>query len=249
MKHFISFTFFLCLSFSTSVSVSASEYIKEIIHANDLYEQKLYKEASQAYESLIHSGVNNGYLHYNLGNTYIRMGKSGLAILNYIHALKWIPRDENLQANLKFAIQQTQDKIEPPAPGTLGSIFFWVNDLNLGELVYLSMGINLVFWVTLALWMVFRSPTLQLARNALLCILLLSFLSIGVKLKNESSLKLGVVLVKRVEVKSGHVEDAVTLFQLNEGALVTVTDKHEDWIEVRLNNRRKGWVSRGSIGT
>jgi SH3-like domain-containing protein len=73
---------------------------------------------------------------------------------------------------------------------------------------------------------------------------LLSFFSIGVKLKNESDFKLGVVLVKSVEVKSGRAEDAVTLFQLHEGALVTVTDKYENWLEVRLNDEQKGWVKK-----
>jgi hypothetical protein len=64
------------------------------------------------------------------------MGKTGPAILNYIQAQKWIPRDENLAANLKFAIQQTQDKIEPPPLGTLNVLFFWVNDFNMNELLY-----------------------------------------------------------------------------------------------------------------
>ena len=57
------------------------------------------------------------------------------------------------------------------------------------------------------------------------------------------------VLAKRVEVKSGRAEDAVTLFQLHEGALVTVTDKYENWLEVRLNDEQKGWVPKISMGT
>ena len=203
-------------------------------------------ESAQAYEALIQKGVHNGYLFYNLGNTYIRIGNTGAAILNYIRAQKLIPRDENLEANLKFAIQQTQDKIEPPAPGTLSTLFFWSNDFNLNELIYLAIGLNFVFWVSLALWLYF--PSLKIIRNALFCFLLLSFFSIGVKLKSESDFKLAVVLAERVEIKSGRAEDAVTLFQLHEGALVTVTDKYENWLEVRLNDEQKGWVPKNSIG-
>ena len=191
--------------------------------------------------------MQNGYLYYNLGNAYIRMGKTGLAVLNYIRARKWIPRDENLEANLKFAIQQTRDKIEIPPPGTLNVLLFWVNDLNFNELMIFTIGLNFIFWVNLALWMYF--PSLKVVRNALLCFLLLSFVSIGVKIKNKSDLKLGVVLAENVDVKSGRAVDAITLFQLHEGALVTVTDRYDDWLEVRLNDEQKGWVPQKSLGT
>ena len=57
------------------------------------------------------------------------------------------------------------------------------------------------------------------------------------------------VLAENVDVKSGRAVDAITLFQLHEGALVTVTDRHDDWLEVRLNDEQKGWVPQKSLGT
>lgn len=227
------------------VTLEASANINDIVRANDLYSEKKYTASAQAYEALIHKGVRNGYLYYNLGNTYIRLGKTGPAILNYVRAQKLIPRDENLQANLKFAIQQTQDKIEPPSPPLL----FWVHDFNLNELVNGALILNLIFWTSLTLWMYFRSYPFAVIRNVFLGLLLLSILSIGFKIKSESDLKLGVILTKSVDVKSGHAEDAVTLFQLHEGALVTVTSKAGNWAEVRLNKDQKGWVPQNSLGT
>lgn len=251
MKFSIRFSIiiFLVLSFFTCLPSYASEYVKEVIRANDLYSEKRYTESAKAYESLIQQGIHSGYLYYNLGNTYIRMGKTGPAVLNYIRAKKLIPRDENLEANLKFAILQTQDKIEVPPLGTLNTLFFWSNDLNLSELTYLAIGLNFVFWITLALALYFPTSAVKLARNAFLCLLLLSFFSIGVKLKHESDFKLGVVLAKRIDVKSGRTSDAVTLFQLHEGALVTVTDNLQNWVEVRLDKEHKGWVPKYSLGT
>ena len=249
MKHsnIVSFLLFIVLSLSTNLPAGASDSLNDIVRANAYYAEKRYAESTQVYESLIKGGGNNGYLHYNLGNAYIRMGKTGPAILNYIQAQKWIPRDENLAANLKFAIQQTQDKIDPPPAGTLNVLFFWVSDFNINELVYFAIGVNFIFWITLILWMKF--PILKVTRNALLCVLLLSFVSIGVKINNESNLKLGVVLAENIDVKSGRAVDAMTLFQLHEGALVTVTDKHGDWLKVCLNDEQKGWVPQKSLGT
>lgn len=249
MKHsnIISLLLFIVLTLSTSLPARASDYLNDIVRANTLYAEKKYAESIQVYESLVQEGAGNGYLYYNLGNAYIRIGKTGPAILNYIQAQKWIPRDENLAANLKFAIQQTQDKIEPPAPGTLNVLFFWVNDFNYNELIYFAISVNFIFWITLILWMKF--PALKIARNVILFVLLLSFVSIGVKIKNASDLKLGVILTENVDVKSARATDAITLFQLHEGALVQVTNKHDDWLEVRLNDEQKGWVPQNTLGT
>ena len=178
MKHALAFFLFLVLTLSTSLPTEASDYLNGVVRANGLYAEKHYAESAQAYKSLIDKGVQNGYLYYNLGNAYIRMGKTGPAVLNYVRALKWIPRDENLEANLKFAIQQTRDKIELPPLGTLNVLLFWVNDLNFNELMVFTIGLNFIFWVNLALWMYF--PSLKILRNALLGFLLLSFVSIGV---------------------------------------------------------------------
>ena len=102
----------------------AKDFMSEVARANDLYANNNYQEAADVYESIHQSGLKNGYLYYNLGNTYIRLGKTGSAILNYIRAYKLIPRDENLQANLNFAIQQTRDKIPLPEQSSLGTLFF-----------------------------------------------------------------------------------------------------------------------------
>ena len=226
----------------------AEDFMNEVARANELYANNKYQQAADSYESLRGKGLNNGYLNYNLGNTYIRLGKTGPAILNYIRAQKLIPRDENLQANLKFAIQQTRDKISLPAPDTLSTLFFWTNDLNLGENIKLTLIINLIFWLSLTAWFYFRTGFLRLARNSFFFLLMLAFISIGVKLNLESTSKTGVVLAKTVAVKSGLDASNITLFELHEGALVNIIDERRDWFEVQLDPKQKGWVRKTSLG-
>lgn len=228
--------------------VHAEDFMNEVARANDLFANNDYQQAAGAYEALIERGFHNGHLYYNLGNAYIRLGKTGPAILNYIRAQKLIPRDENLQANLNFAIQQTRDKITPPPPDTLATLFFWVTDLNLNENINLAFGINLVFWLTLTAWFYFRTDFLRLARNSIFFLLLLAFGAIGVKLHLESKLRTGVVLAQTVSVKSGLDDSNITLFELHEGALVNITDERQGWIEVQLDSKQKGWVPKDSLG-
>ena len=235
--------------FFSSPFAEASDTVQKIVRANDFYTKKQYQKAIDLYESIILKGRQNGYLYYNLGNAYIRLGKTGPAILNYIRARKWIPQNENLEANLRFAIQQTKDKIELPPTSTLNTLFFWNNDLNQDELIKFSMILNSIFWALLALWIHFQSSSLALTRNIFFGLLVLSFLSIGVKIKNQSDLKTGVILAKKVEVKSGRAADAVTLFQLHEGALVQIVDSKDNWLRVRLNANQKGWLQQNTLGT
>ncbi len=222
--------------------------MSEIARANDLYASNNYQQAAESYESLRQRGFNNGYMYYNLGNTYIRLGKVGPAILNYIRAQKLIPRDENLQANLNFAIQQTRDKITPPPPDTLATLFFWVNDLSLNENINFAFAVNLAFWLTLTAWFYFRTDFLGIARNSIFLLLLLAFVAIGVKLHLESNSRTGVVLAKTVSVKSGLDASNITLFELHEGALVNITDERQGWIEVQLDSNQKGWIPKDSLG-
>jgi hypothetical protein len=228
--------------------VQAEDFMNEVALANDVYASSNYQQAADSYESLRRKGLNSGYLYYNLGNTYIRLGKTGPAILNYIRAQKLIPRDENLQANMNFAIQQTRDKITPPQPDTLATLFFWVSDLSLNENINYAFAINLFFWLTLTAWFYFRTDLLKLARNSIFLLLLLAFASIGVKLHLESNSKIGVVLAKTVSVKSGLDASNITLFELHEGALVNITDERQGWIEVQLDSKKKGWIPKDSLG-
>ena len=92
-KSIVSFFFLFGLIYNTPTSL-AGDFASEVATANDLYAKSKFQEAADSYESLIQRGINNGYLYYNLGNTYIRLGKIGPAILNYIHAQKLIPRNE-----------------------------------------------------------------------------------------------------------------------------------------------------------
>ena len=227
----------------------AKDFMNEVARANELYANNNYQEAADIYESIHQAGLKNGYLYYNLGNTYIRLGKTGSAILNYIRAHKLIPRDENLQANLNFAIQQTRDKIPLPEQSSLSTLFFWVNDLSLSENLKMIFSANIIFWLTLIAWFYFRSKTFRLIRNLFFYILLFGIVSVIVKLNLEIGSKTGVVIVNKVSVKSGLDSSNTTLFELHEGALVKITEERKNWFEIRLNEKQKGWVPMDTLGT
>ena len=78
---------------------------------------------------------------------------------------------------------------------------------------------------------------------------MLAILSVIVKSHLETGYKTGVVIVNKASVKSGLDTSNATLFELHEGALVKITAERENWFEIRLNEKQKGLVPKGTLGS
>ena len=71
-------------------------------------------------------GRGNGLLLYNVGNTYLRLGDLGRAVLHYREAQRLIPADPNLQQSLRHARSLRRDRINADGAGSvLRLVFFW----------------------------------------------------------------------------------------------------------------------------
>jgi tetratricopeptide (TPR) repeat protein len=224
-----------------------SQVSTQINQANQLYNQNQFREAGEIYERVIAGGSVNGHLYYNLGNTYFRMGNLPKAILNYVKAQNLLPRDEDVKANLEYAVRQTVDLLDGRKPHALESVLFWVGDLNWNEHKVALFWINLVFWIVLAVRLRLQSPSTQSARNIMLALLLLALVSTGFRWHQETRRSFGVILPQKINVHSGWNATTVILYQLHQGALVSISQEKENWLEIELPNGKKGWVSRSSI--
>jgi len=239
---------FLTLWTLFPISARGDDVLSQIALANGYYAKSQYKEAANIYQGLIDRGEKNGYLFYNLGNTYLRLGKTGPSILNYIRAKRFLPRDESLDTNLSYAILKTQDQLEPPSTSGLSSVFFWVNNFTKTEQLVFFEIINLFFWVVLGIRIVRRTGFWNLTRKTMMAFLFISVLSVGVKIVLESEFTTGVILAKIIEVKSASGAENVTLFQLHEGSVVSIIDLKNDWYQIELNDGKRGWAQKEFIG-
>jgi tetratricopeptide (TPR) repeat protein len=219
----------------------------QINQANQLYNQNQFREAGEIYERVIAGGRVNGHLYYNLGNAYFRMGNLPKAILNYVKAQNLLPRNEDVEANLEYAVRQTVDLLDGRKPHALESVLFWVSDLNLSEHRVALFWINLVFWIVMAVRLRLQSPSTQSARNIMLAVLLLALVSTGFRWHQETRRSIGVILPQKIDVHSEWNATTVVLFQLHQGALVFISQEKENWLEIELPNGRKGWISRSGI--
>ena len=255
--------FFSCNLYSTycqdqsfAALFSRNQKIKEKIdtadsfmEANKYYKEEKYNEAALLYEDLIGSGINNGEIYYNLGNSYFKMGLLGKAIFNYRLAELYLPRDEDLKANIKYARQLTKDRMEVKQfLPFLKEFCFWYSKLNLKELLIVFLIFNGLFW-TLATIKIFWKKDHQ---NQILLINLALVLVLGcslaLKLYNCAHKTGGVVLAREITVRAGNGINNTALFQLHDGAEFEIIEQDGDWIKIELEDGKRGGVKSSWVG-
>lgn len=231
------------LTAQTSVDPAAM-----LIKANEAYLQGNYPSAELGYRKVLAAGIRNGKVYYNLGNALFRQGKTGEAIQNYLLARQFIPRNEDLEANLGYARQKTEDRIETASSGGLRDIFFWYHRLSIKEMALAFLVCNLLFWSGLALRLFLRRPFV----TWLVMISLVAGVIMGgtaaIRAVNEHREQPAVIIAREVPVRSGMDPESTTLFVLHDGAEVRVEKVDGDWSLISIAPGRKGWVRKEQIG-
>ncbi len=224
---------------STQTAVPGEAFV----NANAAYEEGRYARAIALYERLLETGFENGHLHYNLGNAYLRNGELGRAIAAYRRARAFLPRDQDVRANLAFARKSARDAIAPPEPSAVQkTLFFWHHGLSRAELGKIVVVLNVLFWGVLMLRLYRRgSEVLRWTTIALLLLLLTTGTSLA--LRHFDPRRVAVVVPQEVDVRSGTNEAALVLFKLHAGTEVAVVDRREGALRIALPEAgRGGWI-------
>ena len=209
--------------------------------ANQAFKEGHYQDAIDGYEQLAHTGHENGHIYYNLGNGYFRLNELGKAILNYERARIFIPRDADLNFNLRYARDQIQDAIAEPQ-GFIQMAFFWLDPLNLKEVFWGFGVLNVIFWGILFIRLFHRSEWNYYLSLVFLVLFLIGGTSFGLKWYQGSTDDRAVILKKEVNVLSGpDIQDTV-LFKLHEGTIVHHERSEDGWFLIRLPDKKRGWV-------
>lgn len=214
--------------------------------ANQAFKEGHYQDAIDGYEQLVQTGHKNGHIYYNLGNGYFRLNKLGQAILNYERARILIPRDADLNFNLRLARDKIQDAIAEPQ-GFIQMAFFWLDSLSLQE-VFWGFGIlNVLFWGILLIRLFHRSEWNYYISLLFLALWLIGGTSFGLKWHQVWTDGRAVILKKEVNILSGpDIQDTV-LFKLHEGTIVYHERTEDGWFLIRLPDKKRGWVEAGTV--
>jgi len=253
MKTYLSILFILISLISVegnaSEKPSAVDASQAFLKANEAYVNSDYMSAVSYYENIISSGIINGDIFYNLGNSYLKTGETGKAILNYRKAELFIPRDEDLQANLKYAYGLVIDNIEcKELISFLGDFCFWYSKLNVYELLNFFLALNFLFWSLVAIRFFFKVEILKIIFYLNIFLLLVIGPSVGLKIYRHYFVKKGVVTSKEVLVRSGSTINGTVLFKLHDGTEFEWVEENGGWVKIRLCDNKKGWVQKKVVG-
>ncbi len=215
--------------------------------ANARYLMGDFEGASRGFEQIVEAGFASAPLLYNLGNAYLRSGRTGWAILSYERALRIAPGEPDVLANLELARGAAVDRVV----GTGDEPFL---DRLLARLSGTSVTAAFAA-VWLALWglLLARRRALGPARSllgaaALAAALLATGSGVLLALKARfERLPHAVVVARLIRVREAPQSALRPAFELHEGTKVRVLEASDDYLRVRLANGLEGWVARADV--
>jgi tetratricopeptide (TPR) repeat protein len=218
---------------------------------NRLYEEGKYPDAADVYGQLVSSGAVNGYLFYNLGNTYFKEGNIGNAVLWYARARRILPRDGDVATNLELARNVRADKIEAARlPLVIRLLQSFLFGLNLSELSLLSFILYLLVVLSLILFLLTRVPVIRrftgISSLAVGVLLALSLLWLAGRVYQANRTVECVIMSPQVDAMSGPGTEYTKVMSLHEGAEAQVEEEREGWLLIKLGSGIGGWIPRQS---
>ncbi len=239
------------LIFLSSLAKADSNSIMQT--ANEYYKNNRYQLAIEEYNKLLLDGFEGISLYYNLGNAHYRLGKVGYAILYYEKALKLSPNDEDVKHNLALAKLNLKDKVDTLPPFFIFNL--WEGILAAFSVTGWTIIVYVIFILVLMVFVVYffsRSVTEQrisfFTGIGLTVILLLTVALLIVKMNKEFNTKDGIIIETSVIVKSSPDYSSKDSFQIHEGLKVRIEDNVDDWVKIRLDDGKIGWITEKSLG-
>ncbi|MGQ9847060.1 MAG: tetratricopeptide repeat protein [Bacteroidales bacterium] len=246
--------FIITLSIILSETVNATSInLKPILDSAYIaYKNGNYEKCIQLYQQIEKSGLTSAYLMYNMGNAYFRTHQIGKAILYYERAHMLNPSDVDIIHNLQYANTFVTDKInELPKP------FYesWFNSLiNLFSanrwawIAIISFLLTLLFiYLNFLITSSVIYRTIKVAIFTSAFVFLIAIIASYSSYHIQSSHNKAIITAEAIEVKNSPDEKGTTLFVIHEGTKVIITDKFEEWAEIRLLDGNTGWIKESNF--
>lgn len=226
-----------------ALSATGSPSTEQFALAQEAYNDGRYAEAAAVYENMLTDGLTNMEIHYNLANTYFKSGDLVKAVWHYRKAWYSDPRDPDIRANLRFALNATG--AVPPDP-TLTQRVFSSLSLHEWKIVTLSGYLAVCLFLLLAI-------LLRRSRRSLLGLCLLPVAAVllaggGWRFWHQLETHFeGVITQADTVARHSPFEEGVAFYKLPAGALVRQEAEQENWIKITYDNKSGGWISKDNI--
>ncbi len=207
--------------------------------------RRLFLSAAQRYSSLIAAGAHNGYIEFNLGNCYLQAGDVGNAIVHYLRAREFIPRDPMLADNLSVARSRRLLSIQPSQSDTfVRSLFFWHYDTSFTLRLRFMIVCYFGLWFMLTLRHFVPRRSITIAACAFVALTLIIACSVVSTHWSQRNAPKGVVVTMDVVVQKGPSSGYQRQFEqpLQPGVEFVLREKRGEWWSIELPDGKTGWI-------
>ncbi len=219
---------------------------------NEQYKKGNYHDAVKFYEAVLSKNIKNGYIYYNLGNSYFKANQLGKSILNYERAGIYLPSDKDIAFNLKFANSKKIDRIQKAEFNPFTRIILFIYNLfSINTLFAFTYFLFLILTASLLFKWFYKNISLQIINQIVfkyagITFIILLFLLI-IKTNQIKSIQNAIILSSEIKVKSGPSNDYTDIFTLHEGTKVRIRKINKDWILITLPNGYSGWIKKNNL--
>ena len=227
----------------------------EIDAANRAYTYGSYDEAARLFQHIIDTRGYSASLCFDLANAEAKAGHPGEAMLNYERARYLAPSDRDIDHNLQLARKQAG--LEPNSYRwwqiALRSINWtlWLACMGIVLFLIFIAIIGTAYATALASALKISPRLLKNIFRAILfggipIFLLLGYIELSTVGFNDR-IEGVIVAPKQAMLRLSPFDSADIIGQIPEGELVTVEDRHNDYLRIEARNFHYGWVEEKDI--
>lgn len=238
----------IALLFVANLSFANTSGMESLLaKGHQQYDEGLYNEAIETYQSILDKNFESAQLYYNLGNAYFKINDLASAILYYEKAKKISPNDEDIMYNLGVANSRIVDKIE-----NVPQIIFkrwwnqFYNTFSANSWAKVAIVLFIITLILTGVYLLSRNRFIKKSFFVLgLIFLLLSASSFFVSYQKyyyTKNHKEAILFASTLTVKSSPNRNSVDLFVIHEGTKVYILDQVGEWVEIRIANGSVGWL-------
>lgn len=235
---------FLLLIFVIQINIFALTDVEVLNRAVESYKNNNFKEALEDF-CILNDKYQSAELFFNIGNCYMKLGKTGFAIGAYYSALSRDPVNPDIKHNLTYAKSLTKNQLPDDTDiNSLTDVF--KNIINHFTLKTHQLILLILYFILVILIIYYWLIKNNISNNKTLILILFSLLIIESFITwtryNDINIKKGIVTVSEISIKYGPNFNDTEAFVLYEGTKFSIYNTSDNWYQIRLIDGKTGWI-------
>ena len=191
-------------------------------HAAGYYIKNDFDLAATAYQEMLEEYPENPYLMINFANTQIKQKNFGKALAFYNRAKLLIPRNPELNSNIKHTTKILQNF---NSQSIFNFLFF-----NLGESLIILLCLNLLF-------LIFRKSKIKLIKYFSILLFSVSIVNAAYVSYVSYFKDYAFVTSTSTSTHAGNNSGYPELFELSDGQVIEILYREEYWSKIKYKNQ------------